>query len=96
MNKEVESADLKAGDWINIGYGWERSDFYVTRSISGVGVHLSKPSWLVSSAIFLTDEALKAGHSPVYIGRSKLKWYWKLLPFRDLVCPFKRPPLVDI
>lgn len=31
---------------------------------------------------------------PIYLGRGKKKWWWKLLPWRDYTCPFTKPSLV--
>ena len=78
---------FKAGDWLTIDYhGFvviiaKYSDTYI--------VH--KPTWLVSSALRLDNSEL-ARRNPKYIGTGKLRWWWRFLPWRDLVCPVSKPP----
>lgn len=95
---------LVPGDWIEMQYGYDRFDWYVLEK-KPHGVMIGKPSWMVSAAELFTRDRLFDGcrlncdgelyesqtGPPVYLGRGKKKWWWKLLPFRGLICPFTKP-----
>lgn len=91
MNKETIEV-LEVGDWVNMQYGLQRYDFYVTR-IVGEMVWFGKPGWLTSSTVSLTWAELNHGYySPIFIGPSRRRWWrWLLLPFAPMICPFTNP-----
>jgi hypothetical protein len=86
---DEEIKNLKPGDWINIEYGYSRKDLYVTRSIAGL-VWVCSPEWPAFDSGCL-DKTYFNMFPPTYLGPSKKKWYWKFLPFRILICPYKQP-----
>lgn len=77
---------LKVGSWIMMEYGFKNRDFYVYSVIEDY-VELGRKNWLVSDAeYFELNDVLR---NATYLGEGKMKWYWKFLPFRDVLCPFK-------
>jgi hypothetical protein len=84
---------LKEGDWIETVICGEKTLFYVTKNTE-YSLTLGCLSWLASSTSevlyseFISSEYLSNAR---YIGHSKKRWYWKLLPGRDRICPYTRP-----
>lgn len=86
-----DPATLKRGDWINMQFGFNRHDFYIL-NVSDSLIYLGKPDWLVSGHQILTHAELTGGfYEPIHLGSGKEKWYWRFLPWRDLICPFNKP-----
>lgn len=79
--------DIKVGDWFTIRFGFSDLDWYVLE-VRGETVFLGQPKWLVSSSIRMERSKVEAGE---YLGPSRRRWWWRFVPFRDLVCPFCRP-----
>ena len=79
--------DLKAGDWILMKYGHSDSEFYVLETM-GDNIKVGRAAWCVSSSMWLTpyDKSNIKGR----LGSTKSRWWWKFLPFKDIVCPFKK------
>jgi hypothetical protein len=86
---ELKTLTLVPGDWIAMEYGFTNKLFYV-HSVYPHGVCICTTSWCVSDMECHTFAALgKRGF--MYIGRTKAKWYWRFLPFRDVICPYYAP-----
>lgn len=86
--EQINWEDLEVGDWVEIDYGYERVTFYVLERY-GNSVRLGTPRWLVSSATSMSIREL-ATKEPFYRGQGKFRWWWTLLPFRDLITPFSK------
>lgn len=83
--------ELRPGDWIQFKYGYSPLVFYVLEVQADQELLVvGRREWLVSSAAFVTYDDAQNGFK--FLGSSKLRWWWKYLPFiRDLICPFTRP-----
>jgi hypothetical protein len=78
---------LEIGDWILMKYGFDFHEWYVYE-ISGEKIRLGKKSWCVrSSSWFDISEVRSRSH---YLGKGKFRWWWLILPWRDVVCPFSK------
>lgn len=88
----MSKQQLQPGDWLLMDFAG-RSKFYVVDVIDDE-VCLTKTTWLVSSGDWYPSKEL---FGPLYkarfIGTGKRKWYWRFLPWRDLVCPFYYPKI---
>ena len=79
------------GAWFLMNYGSGRYKFYITET-AGPEFRLSKRGWCVSRGDWFTRQRMeKSYYNPIYLGHGKLKWYWRWLPWRDLVVPFTQP-----
>lgn len=84
--------DLEPGDWVNMAYGYYRHDFYVLRVLQDKYVVLGKPTWCVDTTVIKSYEELNSDYyTPIFIGKGKEKWYWRFLPWRNVIVPFKYP-----
>jgi len=85
---------LVPGDWLRITYGYDRITVYVVEN-TGYSIIFNKRHWPVSSGGIeekYSDSTWKdEGGSPIYLGRTKKRWWWKILPWRDVVCPYPKP-----
>jgi hypothetical protein len=87
--------ELKVGGGLNMKFGYDRMNFYVHR-ITDEYIYLGLPCWCVSDSERTTVAELEQGYyEPVYLGPTKKRWWWKFLPFRDLVCPYVQPAAAD-
>lgn len=87
-----ELKDLEKGDWIYIEYGYSFKLFYVMNNdIDRELININSSSWLVNSFEIKLYKDIKQF---IYLGKTKLKWYWKYLPWRDIICPYKRPKII--
>lgn len=96
---------LRPGDWIEFNYGYQRLVFYVLRNDPlAQRIWVTRKEWLVSAATGMRYAEINGDDlaflrqygqadyfepNPVYLGRTKKRWWWRFVPFRDLVCPFK-------
>lgn len=80
-------SDLQPGDWIK----WRWSRYYVQKN-SGRHIQIGDPDWSVTSNTTISYADMSDQYYPVkYLGRGKLKWYWRFLPWRNSICPFNLP-----
>ncbi len=89
MSKEYP----ERGDWFSIQYGSNFHPVYVLGTHENM-VEWCKTTWCVSDAQYVTRERFldMYGNSPsIYLGKSKERWWWRFLPWRDVVPPFARP-----
>lgn len=77
------------GDWVLLQFGFDGKIFYIAQVLER-GVMIGRPSWCVSSLVYMSNEEFQKSFME-RIGASKRRWWWKFLPFRDVVCPFKKP-----
>lgn len=91
MPTEFEPSKLVPGDWVNMWFGFERHDFYVQKNFLEYEiVRMSLTTWCVDTHYDLTYDELKDMKiQPVLIGHTKKKWWWRFIPWRQLICPFK-------
>lgn len=86
-----DNNNYEPGTWIFMRYGTEFSKFYVQERIGDI-LLISRKAWLVSSHVSVTIEETKNGHHKgQVIGKGKNRWFWRFLPWRDLVCPYSDP-----
>lgn len=91
-----DATGLVPGDWVEMQYGWDRHMFYVQENTARF-CRLSMPTWCASSHDNMPPESFtRPWHAPVvYLGRTKKRWWWRWLVFRDIVCPYPKPPKRD-
>lgn len=78
--------DLELGDFILMPFGSKNLDFYVS-GVLGSHIKLTRRDWRSSGGCwFLMDEVKNKSW---FICAGKKRWWWRLFPLRDLVCPFK-------
>ena len=86
-------------------YGYSRLVFYVVRNDPmSQRLWFNTPRWLTSAVesqsyaemrqddlniLRQYGEAERFENHPVYLGRTKKRWWWRFIPFRQLICPFK-------
>ena len=70
-------------------YGFDRLEFYVVGSYPDT-LALTRPCWCVSSMEYFTLTELLE-RAPTILGQGKLKWYWRFLPWRDVVAKYHKP-----
>jgi len=87
MKKRIE--DLVAGDWILWKYGLSHVRYYVLGNSCGM-LTVGNPRWCVSSAMTNRHSDM---HDWAYIGHTQPRWFWKFLPWRDVVCPVGHLPI---
>lgn len=89
MNNEK----YEVGDWVLITYetyDFTGSKYYISEIIGDkINFNPLRRS-MFSDGMWISEEQLKTINS-TYIGRGKRKWYWRWLPWRELVCPFYYP-----
>lgn len=79
------------GAWFLLQYGFDFQMFYITEVV-GDRARISKPGWCVSAGVWLTRKQMEGPyHKAQYAGHGKPKWYWRFLPWRDVVTPFHKP-----
>ena len=79
---------LTPGTWILLNSkSIYNKPFYVI-SAKKDGVFIGHPEWLVSDAIFLSWEHLM---DIQLVWRGSRRWWWRFVPWRDLLCPFTKP-----
>ena len=83
----IEIEELKPGSWLIMEYGYDQRVFYVLY-VLGDSVILGHPSWLVRSATCIPKTRLKGAE---LLGQGRPRWWWRFLPWRDLVVPFIKP-----
>ncbi len=83
----IEIEELKPGSWLMMEFGYHWRVFYILY-VLGDNVILGSPNWLVSDATQISKTRLKGAE---LLGQGKQRWWWRFLPWRDLVCPFTRP-----
>jgi len=81
--------ELIPGDWILLEYGNSYSEWYVLYNTDRL-IKICKPSWCVNDAIFIPYNNLNTKNW-MFIKSTKMRWWWKFLPIRNLFCPY--PPL---
>ena len=86
--KHYPDAPVRPGDWFLMDR-CEREKFYVVEVCCRIA-HLSRPGWMVNDGFWLNEPEFKE-QSLAYLGRGKKKWYWRFLPWRNLVCPYYYP-----
>lgn len=99
---------LRPGDWIEMNYGYNRRCFYILKNDPLTEtVCIGSPKWCVSSAIKMTYSELRQDdlellraygmarqfeNNPVYLGRTKVRWWRKFcIGFRDLIAVYPPP-----
>lgn len=96
---------LRPGDWIEFNWGYSRTPRYVLRNDpENEQIWLGNTQHLVSAAYSLRYSQLRGdGLKPlrdfgmasefephvVYLGKTKRRRWWRFMPWRDLICPFK-------
>lgn len=88
---------LQPGDWF-VNESWPEADerpFYVMENKPNIKVvYASRPKWPASRPygfLYSPDPDYDLVYGSVYLGRGKRKWYWRFLPWRDLIVPFTKP-----
>lgn len=79
--------DLQPGDWIDLEFGFAVRPMYVLEN-DGAGITYGSPNWVVSSCEYNEYKNMKRWR---YLGRGQRRWWWRFLPWRDLVVPFSKP-----
>lgn len=92
--EELET--LVQGDWIRFRYGYDKNLWYVLdNDLDGKEIIVGTSRFLASTTRLVSyNEIINPYGKPDtvrFIGSSKLKWWWKYLPWREIVCPFPRP-----
>lgn len=89
VEPSVRPDALQAGDWIDLAFGSTSRLYYVLANNGGL-VRIGREEWLVRDADPYTHaELLEKGYR--WMGRGKLRWWWKLLPWRQCFCPMSKP-----
>jgi hypothetical protein len=84
-----EIRSLKVGDWVSVEYGCKREMLYVL-IVAQEGVMLGNPRWWLNDAVVVTYNELISYRNPILLGHTEKHWWWRFLPWRSAVCPFKR------
>ena len=81
-------SELQPGDWFEMRYGIDIVCCYVT-GVDDAFIRYGHLGW--SSC--LEDVHLKHLEPDFfkYLGRGRRRWWWRLLPWRNSVCPFSKP-----
>ena len=79
----------QVGDWYYIRYGFSPMLVYVS-NVFDDGLIWGSPKWLVSSSEHMSISEFNE-NCVAFIGNTKVRWWWRFLPFRDIVCPFPKP-----
>lgn len=85
-----ELKTLIPGDWVNIGYGFYRHDFYVLHNKPEEHIiTLGLPTWCVSSSsVFPYNMLITIPYNYYKSGHTKKRWWWKFIPGNDCICPY--------
>lgn len=79
----MEACDLQQGDWfISDSRVW-----YVILN-DGKQIVANSPSFCTEHPIYFKYNRLSEF---TYLGRGKIRWWWRLVPWRNIVVPFTRP-----
>ena len=83
----------KPGDFFSMVYGFSRLEVYVL-SVETDGLRFSRKDWLASANMFISYKDLyDTKNATKFICHGKEKWYWKYLPWRDLIVKYKKVKL---
>lgn len=88
MNGERLRLLLVPGTWILLSPGLISDKPFYVLSVQDGGVFIGHTGWLVSDAVFVTWDYLK---NITVIGRGHRRWWWRFIPWRQLVSPFSKP-----
>jgi hypothetical protein len=78
------------GDWFYMNYGYSDKLFYVLSvDYSKNSILIGSKDWFVKSA--KVCEISRLDSTAHFVESTKRSWIRKLLPFKDLICPFKTP-----
>jgi hypothetical protein len=84
----IKTEDLQPGDWILMKYGSDDRDWYIV-SNDGSNIVLGQPRWCSDTLLsFPVSEMKQRGFS--YLGRGRKKWYWPLIPWKDVAVPYTK------
>lgn len=82
---------LQPGDWFEIEFGFRRRQFYVVDVVEDI-IYATTPTWCVSPPrSFSFDEIYDDFHKGHYIGKGKLRWWWRFLPWRNICVKYSYP-----
>ena len=82
--------EFRVGDWWLIDTDRNRWEFYVMQ-VAGDSVKFgSQQGRSIGGGLWVTIEELKPLKT-TFLGHGRPKWYWRFLPWRDLVCPYYLP-----
>jgi len=79
--------EFRVGDWWLLDVRGVK-EYYIT-GVAGDKIKISTPRaatmgvWITASDMALLDAT--------FLGHGRPKWYWRFLPWRDLVCPYYLP-----
>ena len=80
---------LQPGDWVELIYGISRKECYVT-DIGYDSVELAlatQPTFTFGSS----NDEVYGRRKGRYIGKGKLRWWWRFLPWRNSIAKYSRP-----
>ena len=90
METEGEEMKLRPGSWILMEYGYDYDEYYIAENINDEMFLVGSTRWLVSSSKWMKWSDMEERHI-FLLGHGTKRWWWKWLPFRDLICPYSKP-----
>ena len=82
-----ELPELRSGDWFELKYGDYVVQWYVL-GVSATSVIAGNPLWLTFSTETFSFRQIATA---AYLGRGKPRWWWRFVPWRELIPPFSKP-----
>lgn len=79
----------RPGDWWTIQFGFSRMLIVVLRSDPEFVAWMS-PKWCVDAQKEVSL-AVWSTYGPSFVGESRKRWWWRFLPWRNLVNPYPKP-----
>ena len=74
--------DLRPGAWVSFIYGIEANIYYI-ESVDPYTIQFGSKDWCASAYLTVSHDEVLEG---TLLGYGKRRWWWYILPWRDVVC----------